>query len=231
MSNYYIKRERKLKRRLRFFLKSLKKPLIDYYGEDFNSKVYHETEDEFDSVIRALPDIGGKKNHFTIIITINGFILAFYRVMKRNGRTIEDVIRIICEGTERRFKSIPRLITWIIGRIAFSPIFYRSMKKNAERSQKREYSANFVYTVEKGTKESYDMKSIYTECAVCKFHTAENAEEILTYCDFADVLMSKYFGLGLEYESRIGGGDTTCTGTFMRGREVKIPAHLKEFID
>ncbi|MBY9000194.1 MAG: hypothetical protein KGD64_04715, partial [Candidatus Heimdallarchaeota archaeon] len=163
MSDYYIRRERKLKRRLRFFLRSLKQPLIDYYGKDFNSKVYHETEEEFDSVIRVIPDIGGKKNHFTIILTINGFILAFYRVMKRNGKTIEEVIRIICEGTERRFKSIPRPITWIIGRIAFSPIFYRSMKKNAERSQKREHPANFVYTIEKGTKGSYHMKSIYSE--------------------------------------------------------------------
>jgi len=43
--------------------------------------------------------------------------------------------------------------------------------------------------------------------------------------------VSKYFGLGLEYESRIGAGDETCTGTFMRGRMVKIPAHLEEFID
>jgi len=231
MSDYYIKRERKLKRRLRFFLRSLKQPIIDYYDDSFYSKVYHETEKEFDSVIKALPDIGGKKNHFTIIITINGFILAFYRVLKRNGKTIEEVIRIICEGTERRFKSIPRPITWIIGRIVFSPLFYRSMKKNAARSQKREYPENFVYTVEKGAKESFYMKSIYSECAVCKFHIAENAEEILPYCDFADVLMSKYFGLGLKYESRIGAGDETCTGTFMRGREVGIPAHLKEFIN
>ncbi|MHA1814920.1 MAG: hypothetical protein ACTSX1_02860 [Candidatus Heimdallarchaeaceae archaeon] len=57
-----------------------------------------------------------------------------------------------------------------IGRMAFNPVFCRSMKKNAKRSQKREYHANFVYTDEKSNKDSYYMKLIYSECAVCKFH-------------------------------------------------------------
>ena len=231
MSEYYINREKKLKRRMRFFLKRLKHPIIKNNDDEFYSKVYQETEEEFNSVINLLPDIGRKKNNFTIIITINGFILAFYRVMKRNGKEIKDVIRILCEGTERMFQRIPRPIAWVIGRIALSPLFFRSMKKNAEISQKREYPANFIYTMEKGKKGTYYMKSIYTQCAVCKFLKAENAEEILPYCDFADVLMSKYFGLGIKYESRIGAGDETCTGTFMKGQETEIPPHLKEFIN
>ena len=231
MNDYYIKRSDKLYKRLGKILKFIKPSIIKIFDNDFYDILVKEVEEEFKNVIPEIPYIGGKKNQFTFVIEINACIIAFYRVMKNHGHSIDEIVKILCEGTDRFFNKNPKFILKIAGRIFLSRIYLRRMKKHAKRSQKKVFQNNFIYTVEKGKKGEYNLKTVYSQCAACLYIKSQNAEELLPYCDFFDAYLSKYLALGLIYESRIGNGDQYCIGTFKKGRETIVPDHLKKFIN
>ena len=61
-SDYYTSKSRKLLKQLDQFLSLLKKILIEKYGEERAASIRQETLVEYERIIPALPDIGGKEN-------------------------------------------------------------------------------------------------------------------------------------------------------------------------
>jgi len=104
------------------------------------------------------------------------------------------------------------------------------MKQQADRSQKRQYPEDFVYTFVKGDGKNFDWALEFSECAVNKFYKVQEVEELKPYCNFFDVTYSRYLGMGINANETIGNGCHTCKLQYKKGRETKVPEKLKGII-
>jgi len=148
---------------------------------------------------------------------------------EETNKSVEDVIELSIFLTNHYLNKIPKWIARIGGRFLSGRIARRSLKKQAVKSQLKEYPEDWLYTVEDGDKVNNDMIMDFSECAVIKLYQKYDAMELAPYCNFADVLMSKAMNLGLVCNPHLGSGGKTCNFQYKRGRETPIPDNLKKF--
>lgn len=225
-SAYYSSRTAKHLRGFDRFSTHLRRSLSPRYGPEFADEVIRDTRGEFERIIPELPYIGGRRNYFTPVIVANGWLVALYRVMKGRGKTVEDVIAVACEVTDRFFRSFPGRLLSLGGRAATSGLVKNILRKQAALSQKRRFPEDFVYEVR--TDGEDDLALEFSECAVNKFYKAQNAEELGPYCNFFDVAYSRLMGMGLDAGETIGQGCEKCRLRYKRGRETLMPDRLKD---
>ncbi len=222
---YYTDRAPRLLRVFDRFSKRLKKSLTARYGDAFAVEAIAVTRAEFERIIPDLPYIGGRKNYFTPVMVVNGWVVALYRAMKARGKTVEEVIDVCFEISDGFFRTFPHFILRFGGKVAFSGFVKRALKKQAARSRERSFAGDFVYNVREG--EDGEMTLEFTECAVNKFYEAQGAQELKPYCNFFDVVYSRLMGMGLDASETIGQGCRTCKLRYKHGRETLVPDRFK----
>jgi len=84
--NYYTSKSRRLLKQMDQFLSLLKKHLVEKYGEARAASIRQETLTEYEKIIPALPDIGGKENPLIQNLIKSASALALYRVLKSHPR-------------------------------------------------------------------------------------------------------------------------------------------------
>jgi len=230
MKNYYINRKKKIIKRLHKILKLAKPSILKNYNIEYYQKLLQESNQELKNIIPAIPYVGGKDNMFSIILEVNACIIAVYKTMKENGKELDTIIQILCDATESFFHRFPKFIRKIIGKYILSKVFVRKLTNLSNQTQKRQYSDNWIFTVEKGDDKDYRWKSNYTQCAVVEFWSAQQLSEFLPYCCFFDVINSKNCYGGMVFESTIGQGSPHCIASVKKGRKTEIPEILKKYI-
>lgn len=200
------------------------------YGDESADAILAGTRTELERLIPDLPDIGGRANMFAPIITVNGWIIALYRAMRAHGKTAEETIAVCYGVSDVFFAAWPRWILPVVRWLLFSRASLWYLRRQAARSQRRQYPEDFVYRVvtEDGPAPVYALE--FTECAVNKLYDAQNVPELKPYCNFFDVTYSRHLGLGIDADHTIGLGCETCTLAFQPGRETRIPAPLTNII-
>jgi hypothetical protein len=233
-NDYYILRKAKLLKGFDKVAKRATKFLVNHYGDDFASIIISETREKFEQIIPEIPYIGGNGNLIpTNIMIINGWIIPFFQVMKAHGKTSKEVITICYEVSDDYMKSIPRILLWLLGKLAFWKLILRIIKKHATQSHKRRYPGDFVYTVDtvaEADGKDFDWALELTECAVNKFYDVQGVEELKPYCNFFDVTYSRYLNMGLDARTTIGSGCQICKLQYKKGRETQVPEPLKGII-
>jgi hypothetical protein len=230
---FYISRKSKL---LKSFDKIANKYgvkcLRESYGDDFAQIVVKETHQEYERIIPELPYIGRLwENYFAFIVPITGWLFAFYRVMESRDKTAEEVMKVCYKAIENYFNSLPSFLRWLVGKLWFSKFMYKRATKLAERSQKREYPGDWVFTTVKGDGNNFDWQMRFTKCCLVDFFRAQGVEgvEFTKFCGVFDVLMFKAFGVGFSFpESTIGAGCKICVEQFKKGGEVVVPEEIKK---
>ena len=129
---------------------------------------------------------------------------------------------MIYEMNEAVWKAIPRLIRHMIGYLLFSRWFLGLTKKLATESQKRKYPESFVMTYVKGNGQDFDYGVDYTECAICKFLSAQNALELIPYMCATDKIASELLGWGMSRTMTLAKGDEKCDFRFKKGGKTII---------
>lgn len=218
---YYTDRAPRLLRGFDRFSKRLKKSLTARYGDAFAIEAIAATRAEFERIIPELPYIGGRKNYFTPVMIVNGWVVALYRAMKARGKSVEEVMAICFEISDGFFRSFPRFILRFGGKAAFSGFVKRALKKQAARSQERRFAGDFVYNVREG--DDGEMTLEFTECAVNKFYEAQQVQALKPFCNFFDVAYSRLMDMGLDASETIGQGCRTCKLRYKHGRETVLP--------
>jgi hypothetical protein len=226
-ANYYLARKAKLQKSFSRVLKRLRRPLLSRYDEAITDLILADSAREFEAIIPELPYIGGKKNGATPIIIVAGWSVAFLRAMKKHGKTAEEVGTISHETMEEFLRLCPGFLRRLAGR-AFAWYAPRRLGRMALESQKRIYPGDWVFRVTPGDGRDFDFRAEYSECGVCKTYRALDAEELLPYCCFADLAMSRAVQLGIVFEKTIGTGSDACVGHFKRGRETLIPEWIPD---
>ena len=230
MENYYLKRKKKILARMQKILKLTKPSILKIRDEEFYKRLSLESNKLLLEIIPNIPYVGGKDNMFTIILEVNACIIALYKVMKKNGEILDNIVRIFCETTEKFFQKYPKFILKLIGWYILSRRFIKKLANLSTETRQMKYPSNWIFTVKKGNDEEYRWKTIYSQCAICNFWKEQELEELLPYCCFFDVINSKYCNTGIQFESTIGEGSPLCIASVKKGRKVIIPEILKKYI-
>jgi hypothetical protein len=64
-------------------------------------------------------------------------VLALYRALKGDGKSVEEIGKIVVEIEQDRVQSYPGFVVKLLGRLIHSPLGKSRLKKMAEESQAR----------------------------------------------------------------------------------------------
>ncbi len=206
------------------------KLLAEQYDETFAATVVPDMRRRFEEIIPEIPYLGGMRNVFTEIILLNGMLVAIHKVLKENGRPVEDTIRFYCSFSQGLFDSLPDSLLTLGGKAMLSRPSGWLFKKQAARSQKREYAQDWVFDFVDGDEETFDYGLQFSECAVIKFYDAQGVPELKPYCNFFDIIMGRAMHMGCVLATHIGCGDETCFFQYRQGRETPVPERLQEWV-
>ncbi len=225
--------KRKLQRTLFGKLtKAAARILSKSYPQEVVDRIVGATEREYESIIPRLPYVGGLKNIFTLVIPVNGWLVSFYRGVKGEGIDKHVAVYIAREVFKVYIDMIPKWLGTRIGKLAFTNLGQNHFKKQAERSQKKEFSEDWVYTFS-ATKSGGGISGglmEFSECAVHKFYDAEGVPELKEFCNFADPIYGTRFQMGVNADRTFAQGCSSCQLSFNNGRETKTPDNIQEMI-
>ena len=212
-------------RMFELFLQGARPILARHYGYVFADEVLVEARMEFERVRAEVPDIGGARNVFQPVMTVNGWIVAMHRAMSTRGKEAEETIRVCQAVFNGWLRKLPDFVLQAIGRLLLSAPLRRYFERQARRSQKRRYAEDFVWRVEHGP--DGEMSLVFDECAVNKWYDAQGVRELKPYCNFVDVTYSRLMEMGVDATETIGLGCDQCALRYKRGRETVIPQSLE----
>ncbi|MGF7119220.1 L-2-amino-thiazoline-4-carboxylic acid hydrolase [Methanobacterium oryzae] len=218
MAKYYIQHKLKLLKDFNRVMKKSKNSLFPYFGEEKTENIILESQEEFEALITILPHIGGKKNYNTDYLIKSAWFLAVFNVLKRHGKSKEEIGEISHLMTEAYLDSYPQFLLRIRGRLEFTWYNKYRLKKQAQKSQKRKYPEDWVFTFVEGNGNDFDFGLDYAECGICKFFQKQKAEEFIPLVCQADFHISKRYGTGLMRTKTIVEGYQYCNSRFKKDR-------------
>ena len=211
-----------------WFVRRIQPLMARRWGAEFARVVIADVRDEYGRLAPQLPDIGGWRNVFTPVMVVNGWMVALHRAMARRGRTPQDTIAVCAELSDDVFRAVPTPVLRLVGRLAFTRPVQWVFERQAARSRRRAYPADFVYAVRVG--DDGELALVFEECAVNKFYAAQNVRELAPFCNFFDVTYSRLMGMGIDASQTIGLGCSTCELRYKHGRPTAVPPALREVL-
>jgi hypothetical protein len=227
--NVYISRSSKLLKSFDKALKPVRKVFVTNFGDELADRILHDARQEYEALIPELP-YWGKKNMMTGFLIGSSHSLAIYRVLKKHGKSVAEIGKIIYEIVEARFNKFPNPLLWLYGRRKYGKSYRERLKIQAIISQKKQYPGDYVFTYIVGDGKEFDYGYDITECGVCKFLHAQHADELAPFLCLVDFPLSKAFGRGLVRNMTIAEGAEKCDFRYKKGRDTKEgwpPSFLK----
>ena len=217
----YVSRKSRLLKDFDKSVARVKRMLISRFGEEQANALIRESRQEYEALIPQIPYIGDK-NPLLIFLLPTSRYLAIYRVLQKQGRTVEDAGKLIYEMSEAELKAIPGVVRRVIGYLWFSRWFLGRLKKRATESQERKYPGGYVLTYVEGNGQDFDYGIDYTECASCKFLSVQNALELAPYVCAVDKVASEMMGWGLSRTMTLAEGREKCDFRFKKGGKTDV---------
>lgn len=186
------------------------------YGETFTYHVLEQTQVEFEKLIPQIPYIGGDDNPLTDTMEQMTSLLALYRVLRREGKPLDEIGELVHEMARQQVKQYPRFLRHLLGRLYMSRLWRQRTAKKAVASQKQVYPDNFVYEVVDGNGHDFEWGIDYLECGIVKFFNSQSADEFTPYMCYVDHLMFPAMGIDLERSGTIAHGCSHCDFRFKR---------------
>ena len=189
------------------------------YGEAFTDTITRESLAEFRALIPALPYIGGRQNSLTGNLVSSASALAFYRVMKRHGRTIDEAGEYLYRLMEAWVNRYPRFVRRLMGRYYMSQHNREKSRQKAATSQERRYPGDWVREHVEGDGDTFDWGVDYTECGIVKFLHSQGADEFAPYLCLLDYALFGALGIELRRTQTLAEGGERCDFRFKKGGE------------
>jgi len=219
--NYYVDQKKKLMQVFNKTMDWFRPHLKELYGNEFADQVLREARTEYERLIPLIPFVGGSKVHMTEDLMESVRILAYLRVLKAHGKTMDECKEIIYRGMETRFAKYPRLILKLGGIRAFSKPFTRYLQRQAKVSQERRYPQGFVFEFVAGDRKEFDWGLDIYECGICKFYQEQNASEFMKLVCSIDYVLSDKLGYGLFRAETLAEGTGKCNPRVKKGGNTK----------
>ena len=219
--DYYLSRKTQLLKTFDKMGRHVRKAAADSHGDEFADDLTAEARREFEALIPGIPYIGGKKNRLTNPALIPSVAcLALYRALKARGKTAQDAGAIIDATVRSQLESVPGPLLRLVGWYRSSAHYVNGLKRQAAASQERKFSGDWVFSIidGDGKNKSFDYGIDFTECGICKFFGANDAEELIPYMCATDFIASDALGSGLVRTTTLAEGADKCDFRFKAGR-------------
>ena len=141
-------------------------------------------------------------------------------MLKSYGKSVEEVGRLSYEITEEALGGYPKFLDKLLAQWRFSRFSLVRAQQRAAESQQRQYPGDWVFTFVEGDGKTFDYGVDYSECGICKFYHAQDADELTPYICLLDYQMSAAMGTGLSRTTTLGEGQRCCDFRYKRGRPV-----------
>jgi hypothetical protein len=226
--NFYIANKKKIMKDINNLIGYVQKTMLQSYDETQVNNIVEETLKQTEELLPDLPYIGGFANDLTQVLYQSAVALAFYRVMKSAGQSINEVGRIMYLSIEAQVTSAPLMS--MAGRVANSKLVQDQSRGEALESQKRKYPGDWVFNFVEGNGVDFDYGIDYTECGLCKYYRAQDAMELAPYLCLGDFPISKAMNSGLVRTSTLAHGADRCDFRWKTGRPIQmewVPDFLK----
>lgn len=190
------------------------------YNIEVARSISNDAEKQFETLLSSIPDLGSSRN-----IVINDFpfalwYVAYLRPMKAQGKTAEELGKMIYELFETELCKMSEATRLSEGAQLFTAEYIKKLQEWATWTQKREYPDNWVATFVPGDGSDFDYGYDYSECAIVKYLKAHGAEEVAPYICLNDFIRSRAYGTGLRRTKTIAQGDGICNFRYKKGRLV-----------
>jgi hypothetical protein len=164
-----------------------------------------------------IPYIGGDENHLTDSLVESTWYLAFYKAMKKHGRTAEETGKVLYDAALAQIDDSPIVIP--PSEILTTEQLMERRRRRAERSQERRYPEDYVYKFVAGDGVEFDYGYDFLECAAQKFYHAQGADEFTPFYCFLDYPKNK---MGLSRTMTLAEGHAKCNHRFKEGRKAEL---------
>ena len=218
----YLFRKKQLMKAFNKSLEFAKPAVSSWFGEEQAKQFMWEARQEYEALIPRIPYIGDNSLMLTFFFPVTRY-LAVYRVLQRQGRTLEDAGRLIFLISAEEARAIPSVGRRLMEALWFSRWFRRKIQKGALKLQQRRYPGGFVLTYVEGDGREFDYGVDYSECVNCKFLQAENAFELAPYVCATDKPISELMGWGLTRPKTIADGFPVCGFRFKKSGATNVP--------
>lgn len=227
--NPYISRSSKLLKSFDKALKPVRKVFVTNFGDELADRILEDARQEYEALIPELP-YWGKNNMMTRFLIGSSYFLAIYRVLKKHGKSVVEIGKILYEMVEAGLDRVPSPALRLYGKLKYGKSYRERLKKQAIISQKKQYPGDYVFTYIVGDGKEFDYGYDITKCGVCKFLHAQHADELAPFLCLVDFPLSKAFGRGLVRNMTIAEGAEKCDFRYKKGRDTKEgwpPSFLK----
>jgi hypothetical protein len=174
-----------------------------------------EIMDEFATVLRQMPYVGGAESRMTdFFMRLLGF-MAIGRVLRRHGLPAKVIGDIEVETYKAQLLMAPEAERMNAGRQFMSAENKAKIREQAALSHKQKYPGDFVYDfVEPGPNDRFEFGINYRACGFCKFAAQHGDKEILPNICGLDFAAYETRGIKLERTQTLAGGATHCNFRF-----------------
>jgi hypothetical protein len=214
---YYVNQKQKLLKGFDKFFKHSKKAIHQYRNDLDTDRIYRESRNEFINFIPEIPYIGGKKNRLTWNLTGSVMLLAGIRALEKEGISEREIGKIIYYTFESFFKSKPRFLMRLMGKLMFTKFMINKRIKQSEWVKSQNFSEGWVGEPIFGDGKTFDIGVDFTECGICKFYEKQDAKKYVPYLCLGDYPMCQGFGIGLTRTQTLGHGGEKCDFRLKKG--------------
>lgn len=196
-NGYYINKKEKLYKKLSKTLQRYNKILTARYGDEFSNYINKYAIAYFEELIPNIPFY--QASSYQEIILLNAQIIAIIRAMEKQGKTVEDTVRIQVELLEEDYRKIPSFA----GRIFVSKIGGFFLNNLAKKVTKDGWETDYI----KGSiNDDFDVSIVTKKCGVIEYLKSEDMMRYAMYCNFSDFLMFRAMNIGLKQPQLIENG-------------------------
>lgn len=218
-TGYYTNRQNKL-------IKQFKKLLIRYlfilteqYGKDFAATIAADATAMYLELIPRIPYY--ETPLYRPIILLNSRLIAIIKAMQKNGKSVEDVVKIQAKFFQEEYRKLPS----VVGRIYVSAFAGKLLNKMALQGTHEGWEAEFI----RGTdSDDFDVSVITAKCGLVEYLKSEGMTDLINYCNFSDFIMFPAIQIGLRQPSTIDQGK--CVYCMKFNDETEIPENLAGII-
>jgi hypothetical protein len=223
--DYYIIRKSELLKKFDEDVERWRPILVSQFGSDFANTILREGREEFEVLIPQIPYIGGDES-WTSSLVESVRCLAFYKAMKKRGKTAEEAGKILYDAVMARINEPQTPVS--PSELSTPEQLMERRKNRAELSQMQRHAEGYVCELVIGDGKEFDYGYDFIECAAQKFYHVQGADEFLPFYCFLDFPKSKVFGLGLTRTMTLAEGYEKCNHRFKSGgtAELEWPPHF-----
>ena len=212
---YYLDKKETLLKKFKKTSQRYNDILSDRYGSNLSNKVQEESLIYFEALIPNIPFYDAAS--YQEIILLNAQIIAILRAMEKQGKTVEDTVRVQVELFKEDYGKIPSCA----GRVFTSSVGGFFLNKLAEKVTKEGWYTEYI----KGSvDDDFDVSIVTKNCALIKYLESENMMHYAKYCNFSDFIMFREMNIGLTQPMEPNNGN--CIFCMKYKGKSKLPSSL-----